>query len=290
MCGSGKPTDRRWPGWPPPATWRSSCCRRGGDRVLTVVTSGKAAPGVTTSTWALALSWPGPLLVADCDPAGGDMAPGLLARRVGLDRGLLSWSPPPRRGLAATAAATLLTEHAVQVPERPQVSLLPGFATATQGTSFTPETWERLAPALSSGAVGRDVLVDAGRLVTDRGCWPVLRAADRVLHTVRPSVRSVHAAQDAAQRLRSELGDLAKVAALVVGDGPYSASEVAGVLQLPLAGVLPYDRTAAEILSDGAPSSPKTLRRAALMRAASSVAGKLADSTGASSTAEAVAG
>jgi MinD-like ATPase involved in chromosome partitioning or flagellar assembly len=260
--------------------------------MLTVVASGKASPGVTTSTWALALSWPRPLMVADCDPAGGDMAPGLLAGRVSLDRGLLSWSTAARRGLPATATATLLAEHAVEVPERPQVSLIPGFATATQGTSFTPETWERLALALERSAVatGRDVLVDAGRLVTDRGCWPVLRAADQVLLAVRPSVRSVHAAHDAVQRLRHELGDLEKVAALVVGDGPYAAGEVARALQLPLGGVLPYDRTAAEILSDGALSSPKALRRAALMRAASSLAGKLGDSSGASSVVEAVAG
>jgi hypothetical protein len=260
--------------------------------VLTVVASGKAAPGVTTSTWALALSWPRPLLVADCDPAGGDMAPGLLAGRVGLDRGLLSWSTAARRGLAATAAATLLTEHAVQVPERPQVSLLPGFATATQGSSFTSETWERLALALaqSAAAVGRDVLVDAGRLVADRGCWPVLRAADRVLLAVRPSVRSVHAAQDAVQRVRQELGDLARVAALVIGNGPYPAGEVARALQLPLAGSLPYDRTAAEVLSDGAMSSTKALRRSALLRAASSLAGKLANTVEPLSTAEAVAG
>lgn len=260
--------------------------------MLTVVTSGKAAPGVTTSTWALALSWPRPLLVADCDPAGGDMAPGLLAGRLGLDRGLLSWSTAARRGVPGTAAAALLTEHTVQVPERPEVSLLAGFATAAQGASFTAETWERLALALehSAAAVGRDVLVDAGRLITDRGCWPVLRAADQVLLAVRPSVRSVHAAQDGAQRLRQELGDLDKAAALVVGDGPYSAGEVARALQLPLAGALPYDRAAAEVLSDGALSSPKTVRRAALMRAASSLAGNLADSTGAPSTPEAVAG
>jgi hypothetical protein len=246
--------------------------------VLTVVTSGKAAPGVTTSTWALAVSWPRELLVADCDPAGGDMAPGLLAGRVSLHRGLLSWSTAARRDLSAKASATLLTEHAVQVPEQPQVWLLPGFATATQGTSFTTETWERLALALkqSEASVAWDTLVDAGRLVTDRGCWPVLRAADRVLLAVRPSVRSVHAAQDAAQRLRRELGDLAKVAALVVGEGPYSAAEVVGALQLPLAGVLPHDRTAAAVLSDGAMSSPKTLRRSALLRAASSLARDLA--------------
>src|SRR3954453_15056032 len=152
MCASGKQTDRRWPSWPPPATLRSSCCRQGGDWVLTVVAAGKSAPGVTTSTWALALSWPGPLLVADCDPAGGDMAPGVLAGRVGRERGMLSWSTAARRGVAATAAAALLTEHAVQVPERPQVSLLPGFATATQGTSCTSETWEGPAAAPGGGA------------------------------------------------------------------------------------------------------------------------------------------
>ncbi len=260
--------------------------------MLTVVASGKAAPGVTTSTWALALSWPRPLLLADCDQAGGDMAPGLLAGRVSVDRGLLSWSTVARRGLPATAAATLLTEHAVQVPERPQVSLIPGFAKATQGSSFTSETWERLALALegSTTTMGRNVLVDAGRLITNRGCWPVLRAADQVLLAVRPSVRSVHAAQDAVQRVRQELGDLAKVAALVVGDGPYSASEVAKALQLPLAGVLPYDPRAAAVLSDGAMSSMKTLRRSALLRAASSLVGELADSAEASTTAEAVAG
>ena len=260
--------------------------------MLTVVTSGKAAPGVTTSTWALALGWPGPLLVADCDPAGGDMAPGLLAGRISVDRGLLSWSTAARRGVPARQAATMLVEHAVEVPEQPQVWLVPGVTTAAQGTSFTAEAWERLASALqtSSASIGRDALVDAGRLVTERGCWPVLRAADRVLLAVRPSVRSVHAAQDATQRLRHELGDLAKVSALVVGDGPYSAGEVAKALDLPLAGTLPYDRTTAQALSDGATVSPKTLRRSALLRAASSLGQTLTSPVEASRVAEAVAG
>lgn len=260
--------------------------------MLTVVTSGKAAPGVSTSTWALALGWPGPLLVADCDPAGGDMAPGLLAGRVGVDRGLLSWSTAARRGVPAMQAATMVAQHAVQLPEQPQVWLVPGVTTAAQGASFTAEAWERLASALytSSVSIGRDALVDAGRLVSERGCWPVLRAADRVLLAVRPSVRSVHAAQDAKQRLRHELGDLAKVTALVVGVGPYSAGEVAKALDLPLAGTLPYDRTAAQALSDGAVVSPKTLQRSALLRAASSLAKTLTSSTEASRVAEVVAG
>src|SRR4051812_41743049 len=123
MCGFARPTARRWRGWPRPAAWPWSCCRRDGDPVLTVVTSGKAAPGVTTSAWALALSWPRPLLVADCDPAGGDMAAGLLAGRIVVDRGLLSWSAAARRDLSPAESADLLTEHAAQVPEQPQVSL-----------------------------------------------------------------------------------------------------------------------------------------------------------------------
>ncbi|CCH88559.1 conserved protein of unknown function; putative ATPase domain [Modestobacter italicus] len=260
--------------------------------MLTVLASGKAAPGVTTSAWALALSWPRPLLVADCDLCGGDMAPGMLAGRVGVDRGLLSWSAAARHDLPVAAAAALFAEHSVHVPEQPQVSLISGFATTTQGSSFTNRSWERLAAALerSAASLGRDAVVDAGRLVTDRGCWPVLRAADRVLLTVRRSVRSVHAAQDAVQRLRQELGDLATVSALVVGDGPYSAGEVAKALELPLAGVLPEDRAAAAVLSDGARLSTKAMQRSALMRAAASLAGTLAASTERSADSPVVAG
>jgi hypothetical protein len=142
----------------------------------------------------------------------------------------------------------------------------------------------------SDASLERDALVDAGRLTADRGCWPVLRAADRVLLAVRRSVRSVHAAQDAATRLRSELGDLEKVAAVVVGDGPYSAAEVTGALRLPLAGTLPEDRTAAQALSDGAALGWKALQRSALLRAAAALARDLTEATKPRRVAEAVTG
>ncbi|WP_254781871.1 hypothetical protein [Modestobacter sp. DSM 44400] len=100
----------------------------------------------------------------------------------------------------------------------------------------------------------------------------------------------MHAAQDASQRLRQQLGDLSTVSALVVGDGPYSAGEVAKALQLPLAGVLPDDRTAAAVLSDAGTASLKTMRRSALLRAATSLAVQLVASTEHVAAAEAVAG
>ncbi len=260
--------------------------------MFTVLTSGKAAPGVTTSVWALTLAWPRPLLVADCDLAGGDMAPGLLAGRTSADRGLLSWSAAARRGIPAGTAATMFAEHAAEIPEQADAWLIPGFTNATQGHSFTEDTWQRLADALQAtpSVLGRDVLVDTGRLIGERGNWPVMHAADRILLAVRPSVRSVHAAQDATTRLRHELGDLNKVTALVIGDGPYSASEVASALHMPLAGILPYDRDAASVLSDGASVAiRKPLRRSALLKAAAELAQQLTTAAQLELPAEAVA-
>jgi hypothetical protein len=249
--------------------------------MLTVVTSGKAAPGVTTSTWALAMTWPRPLLVADCDPAGGDMAPGLLAGRVSTEHGLLSWSSSARRGIPAMTAATMFGQHVFGLPERPETWFMPGFSNATQGFSFTEETWERLALALerSWASIGRDAIVDAGRLVGERGNWPVLRTADRVLLAVRPSVRSVHAAQDATTKLRYELGDLLKVSALVIGSGPYSAAEVANSLGIALSGTLPEDRAVAAMFSDGARGSmAKAMQRSPLLKAAAVLGKRLVSS------------
>jgi hypothetical protein len=246
--------------------------------VLTVVTSGKAAPGVTTSAWALALTWPRMVIVADCDPAGGDMAPGLLAGRGSTEHGLLSWSSSARRGIPAMTAATMFAQHVFELPERREAWFMPGFTTSTQAFSFTEDIWERLALALerSYAAIGRDAVVDAGRLVGERGNWPVLRAADHVLLAVRPSVRSVHAAQDATLKLRYELGDLEKVSALVIGSGPYAAGEVASALQVSLGGTLPEDRSVASMLSDGASGSlARAMQRSALLKAAARLGGQL---------------
>lgn len=245
--------------------------------MLTVVTSGKAAPGVTTCCWALALAWPRWLLVADCDPAGGDMAAGLLVGRVSGARGLLSWSSAARRCGGSAAAASMLPAHATEIPEQPSVWFVPGFATATAAESFTEATWTQLASALAccTLTIGRDALVDLGRVVGHRASWPLLRAADRVLVAVRPSVRSVHAAQEVITRLRYELGDLAAVSAVVIGDGPYPAGEVTAALEIKLAGQLPTDRQTAAALSDGAALPWRVLQRSPLLKSARALAGEL---------------
>ncbi|HSS91257.1 MAG TPA: hypothetical protein VLL69_18210, partial [Streptosporangiaceae bacterium] len=69
---------------------------------LVAVASDKGAPGVTTASVVLAAVWPRPVLLAECDPAGGDLRYRFRAADGGgLDpgRGLLSLAVAARRGL-----------------------------------------------------------------------------------------------------------------------------------------------------------------------------------------------
>src|SRR4029077_2102430 len=69
---------------------------------LIAVASDKGAPGVTTASVVLAAVWPRPVLLAECDPAGGDLLyrfPGADRGRLCPGRGLLSLAVAARRGL-----------------------------------------------------------------------------------------------------------------------------------------------------------------------------------------------
>jgi MinD-like ATPase involved in chromosome partitioning or flagellar assembly len=248
--------------------------------MLITIVAGKAAPGATTATWALALGWPGPVLAVDADPAGGDMAAGLLLGRVPVDRGLLSWSTATRRA-SGVEAAVMLAGHVVGLPEAPHLWVMPGFQNAAQAGALDAGGWDGLARGLepAQAAAGRDVVVDCGR-VGDRSCWPVIRAADRVLLVCRRSGRSIHAARNASSLLQARLGDLGSVGLLVVDDaGPYDPRAIAQELTVALFGVLPADRAAAAVLSDGAAPGVRGIQRSRLLKAARSLAGQLADTT-----------
>jgi MinD-like ATPase involved in chromosome partitioning or flagellar assembly len=250
--------------------------------MLTAIVSGKAAPGVTTATWALALAWPRPVLVVDADPAGGDMAPGMLAGRVQADRGVLSWATATRR-MRAHDAAVALDDHVVGLPEAEHVSLMPGLQNATQSAALDAHTWSWLAHALHLD--GREVLMDVGRLQTG-SCWPGIATAGRVLLATGRSVRSIHAARNAAAMLQAQLGDLDRVSLVVIGSGPYDAVGIARELGVPLFGQLPEDRAAAMVLSDGAPAGIRGIHRTKLLIAARGLAHELAEGVPARAWAE----
>lgn len=153
--------------------------------MLVAVTAAKGAPGVTTTAWALASVWPRDVVLADCDPAGGDLA--LLGRTedqgvLDPDRGLLSLAADARRHLAADA----LGEH-LQVLAG-GLEVLCGVAGPEQVTGMG-QVWPAVATHFAS-LTDRDVVADCGRLTPGSPALPLVTGADVVLVVVRPRLES----------------------------------------------------------------------------------------------------
>jgi hypothetical protein len=153
---------------------------------LIAVAADKGAPGVTTACLALTLAWPGAVLLAECDPAGGDLVYRLPSARGGqLDpgRGLLSLAVAARRGLSPSQ----VTEHAQRL--RGGLDVLVGVVTAEQGTGLEP-LWGPVGAALA-GMPDCDVIADCGRIGADGPHYDLLAHASSVLLVTRASLEEV---------------------------------------------------------------------------------------------------
>ncbi len=244
---------------------------------LIALTAAKSA-GVTTSALALAGVWPTPVLLAECDPAGGDINAGLL-RGAPAAGGLLDLALATRRGLTPDQ----FWAHTVTLSEDATVRLLPGLADPAQHSALTP-AWPLLIRMLraldsagptntarSAAAAGWDVLADCGRLAP---CTPMglLGAADLVLLVLRPRLAHVAHTRSRLSALRSQIADHAdglppELRLLLVGTSPYRSAEVATALDLPVAGVLADDPPAAAVLA-GLAGHRSRFERSPLLRSA----------------------
>jgi MinD-like ATPase involved in chromosome partitioning or flagellar assembly len=148
--------------------------------------SAKGAPGVTTTALLTAALWPRPVLTADCDPDGGDIAlrlPDPHGAPLDPNRGLLTLLPHARRQLDPST----LHEHTQHLVGG--IPVLAGLAGPEQAEAAGP-LWNTLATALAD-LPGTDVVIDAGRTHGHRVHLPVLRRADTVVWVVRPQVSDV---------------------------------------------------------------------------------------------------
>jgi hypothetical protein len=153
---------------------------------LIAVAADKGAPGVTTTALALAAVWPRPVLLAECDPAGGDLAfrfPGADGERLDPRRGLLSLAVAARRGLQPGQ----VWEHIQKLYGG--IDVLVGVTNADQGTGLSM-FWGQLGRALA-GVPQADVIADCGRLGTDGPATDLLAEASEVLLLTRAEVGEV---------------------------------------------------------------------------------------------------
>lgn len=222
----------------------------------------KASPGVTTTLLALAAVWPEErsLLVVEADPDGGDLAARL---GLGVEPGMASLAAAGRRSLDRTDIErhTQTISHGVQV--------LVGNPDPEQATRGLELVGHRLAEVLPHDAP--DVLVDCGRL---RSSSPVLPLAVRSFATLivcRPRV-------DELQHVRAQVGRLRargmQPDVVLVGERPYSSSEVEAAIGCEVVDVIADDpRTAAALAGRGGRAS--AVSRSPLMRSVRSLAERL---------------
>ena len=153
---------------------------------LIAVAADKGAPGVTTTATALAAVWPRPVVLAECDPAGGDIVyrlPGAHGARLDPRRGLLSLAVAARHGLGPAQ----VWEHAQRL--RGGLDVLAGVTNAEQGSGLEP-LWGPVGDLLAT-LPQADVIADCGRLGPDGPYYELLAQAAIVILIIRPSLGEV---------------------------------------------------------------------------------------------------
>ena len=247
---------------------------------LIAVASDKGAPGVTTASVVLAAVWPRPVLLAECDPAGGDLLyrfPAADGGRLDPGRGLLSLAVAARRGLRPEQ----IWEHTPAL--RGGLAVLTGVSTAEQGAGLDP-LWGPLGAVLAQ-LPGGDVIADCGRIGVDgpphdllaQAAAIVLLAGDDLGEVVRlrERVPALVAALDRRDRMSTTIGVV-----VIAGHKRFHAAlaEVGEALGhgrglLNVVGGLAYDPRAARQLRG---EWGGRLEKSLLVRTARDVAGQLA--------------
>lgn len=211
---------------------------------MTVITFGsvRGAPGVTTTALLVAGGLKGAVL------AEADLAGGVLAIRYGLGR---------EPGLTTLAAS-----RADGADEWMSHAQLAGGVPVLVGPD-APDSSEALwrGAGVRLGAMLRQVdakavVIDAGRLGAGT---PMIEASDLVVVLVKPIAEHLVTLGHRLPSLRHAAVS-ARIGVVLVGDGPYRASDVVSSLDVDVLGELPDDPRAAFALVDGGRSQASFAR------------------------------
>ncbi|MEO3861325.1 hypothetical protein [Acrocarpospora sp. B8E8] len=228
---------------------------------LYAVISPGGSPGATTTALAAALSWPDPVLVAECDPSGGSALAGYFAGRVSATGGLLQAALEATRDGDSEA----VWQHTVALDASERRLLLPGLADPGHAIQLDG-AWGTLASTLAAAPF--DVIADIGRIGGRDAPYPLVSGADLVVMVLAPTLRHIAAARPRLEALRRASTGGIPLGLCLVGAGPYDRRAVGRALSVPVLAELADDPRAANVLSDGA-ASWSGFPRSALMRSAS---------------------
>ena len=160
---------------------------------LITLAADKGAPGVTTAALALASVWPNPVLLAECDPSGGDLMfrfPAPDGHRLDQRRGLLSLAVAGRRDYQQQQ----IWQHAQKI--HGGLDVLVGVTNAEQGAGLG-SLWGPLGKMLAAMPEA-DAIADCGRIGPDGHAYDLLAAADTVVLVTRPNLADIVRLRDRA--------------------------------------------------------------------------------------------
>jgi hypothetical protein len=169
---------------------------------LVALGAAKGSPGVTTVAVSLGAVWPDRAVVAECDPAGGDLAyrlPGPGGAPLDPHRGLLSLAATARHGIEPRQ----LWDHVQTL--NGGLEVLVGVSTAEQSAGLSG-LWDGLGQALGR-LPEADVLADCGRITPGSPATALLRHAAMLVLVARATVESVAHARDRLAALAGRLGE-----------------------------------------------------------------------------------
>ncbi|MGD0067065.1 MAG: hypothetical protein ABSB76_26945 [Streptosporangiaceae bacterium] len=223
---------------------------------LIAIASDKGAPGVTTTALALAAVWPRPVLLAECDPAGGD----LVYRFPAAGGGHLD----PRRGVLSLAVVARRGMQPQQVWEHVQklhggLDVLAGVTNAEQGAGLSL-LWGPIGKVLAS-LPQADVIADCGRLGADGPMYDLLAEATTVVLVTKVHVADVIRLRDRAAAFAAAAQSRGRrgfgVGVVVIADHKKFRAEIGEVQQVlgrahapaTVVGGIAHDSKGADLLS-----------------------------------------
>src|SRR5436190_4276522 len=246
---------------------------------LIAVTADKGSPGVTTTAVALAAIWPRPVLLAECDPAGGDLVyrlPGQDGQRLDPHRGLLSLAVAARRG----PQNHQVWPHVQKL--RGGLDVLTGVTSAEQGAGLDG-LWGPVGAALA-GLPEADVIADCGRLGAGGRFYDLLAQASAVVMVSKATLGDVVRLRErtaaVAAAVRDRGGPGTGIGVIVVADHKHFSSAIAEVSQAlgtagpaAVVGGLAWEPKSADLLRG---EWGGKLDKSLLIRTARQIAGQLA--------------
>jgi len=240
----------------------------------------KHSPGVTTAAMGLTRAWPGPAMMVEADPAGGDTPTGLLRGTIPADHGVLGLAMAARSGQELTGEVFM--SQCVSLSPNSTKFLLPGLQDPAQAVGVS-SWWSRLAPMLQAQS-DMDIIADCGRLGAAHAPAALWQQADLVVLVLRPQIGPVHLARLWLRTLAEQATDIGVAAsdrlALLLVEEPSAAlvdkqvvenASLPGQPALSLLGSLPNEPASAAVLG-GRAAWTSRFDRSQFMRAATGIA------------------